>query len=455
MPKVSIIMPSLNVVTYIKECMDSVIDQTLQDIEIICVDAGSTDGTREILQEYASRDSRIIVLDSDRKSYGYQVNWGFDVAKGEYLGIVETDDYIDPGMFQTLYNTAIENNADFVKSDFFLFTDFPDKGRQTIKHDLFRPSSISKKLVSYTDYTDQLVPIDTFMWNGIYKRKFVQEKNIRLNETQGAAYQDAGFRYQVALLVQRGVFIHSAFYHYRRDNAASSMNSPKGLQYDLQECQFIMDWVMNVFPEDYARLRMVSRSIAIICLNSLLRGAYYDNPNMHSVLQHYWNLLSFSYRKGLLLREDFSDEMWMELEMLLENQKYFERYIYEKAETEFKSYYDFLSLMASQNQVVIFGVGKIGKYASFFLNINGISNIVCICDNDNDKWGSLCMGNEICSPQKAVANYPNAYYLIANRANSKDMIKQLMGLNVPSKNIGIYPFPLNLIICTSRLLNNH
>ncbi|WP_039790664.1 glycosyltransferase family 2 protein, partial [Paenibacillus riograndensis] len=107
MPKVSIIMPSLNIATYIKECMDSVVAQTLQDIEIICVDAGSTDGTREILQEYATRDSRIRILDSDRKSYGYQVNWGFDVAKGKYLGIVETDDYIEPEMFQTLYDVAI------------------------------------------------------------------------------------------------------------------------------------------------------------------------------------------------------------------------------------------------------------------------------------------------------------------------------------------------------------
>ena len=70
-PKVSIIMPSLNVVDYIQECMESVVNQTLKDIEIICVDAGSTDGTLEILREYEEKDSRVKIILSDRKSYGY------------------------------------------------------------------------------------------------------------------------------------------------------------------------------------------------------------------------------------------------------------------------------------------------------------------------------------------------------------------------------------------------
>ena len=98
-PKVSIIMPSLNVRPYIEQCMDSVLGQTLKDIEVICVDAGSDDGTRQILDQYAARDKRVKVLDSDRKSYGYQVNLGFDNASGQYLGIVETDDYADEVLF--------------------------------------------------------------------------------------------------------------------------------------------------------------------------------------------------------------------------------------------------------------------------------------------------------------------------------------------------------------------
>ena len=84
--KVSVIMPSLNVAAYIRECLDSVISQSLQELEIICIDAGSTDGTKEILTDYAKRDSRIVLLHSERKSYGRQVNMGLGslLMKMEY-----------------------------------------------------------------------------------------------------------------------------------------------------------------------------------------------------------------------------------------------------------------------------------------------------------------------------------------------------------------------------------
>ena len=100
MPKVSIVMPSLNVRPYIEECLDSVQNQTLKDIEILCVDAGSTDGTLEFLRERAAADSRIQVIESDRKSYGYQINLGIKAAKGEYFAILESDDYIIPEMYE-------------------------------------------------------------------------------------------------------------------------------------------------------------------------------------------------------------------------------------------------------------------------------------------------------------------------------------------------------------------
>ena len=122
MPKVSVIMPSLNVAPYIRECMESVIHQTLRDIEILCVDAGSTDGTWEILEEYAQADRRIKLFHSEKKSYGYQMNLGLKEAVGEYIGIVETDDYILPEMYEELYAYAVEHDADFVKSDFDVFT---------------------------------------------------------------------------------------------------------------------------------------------------------------------------------------------------------------------------------------------------------------------------------------------------------------------------------------------
>ncbi len=86
-PKVTVIMPSLNVVNYIEECLQSVINQTMEALEILCIDAGSTDGTLEILEKYAESDSRIKLLHSEKRSYGYQVNMGIKLAKGKYVAI--------------------------------------------------------------------------------------------------------------------------------------------------------------------------------------------------------------------------------------------------------------------------------------------------------------------------------------------------------------------------------
>ena len=115
MSKITIIMPSLNVRNYIRPCIESVLNQTLEDIDILSIDAGSTDGTLEILEEYAAADDRLQVIHADKKSYGYQVNLGIESANSEYIGIVETDDIIASNMYERLYQTAAVQNLEYVK----------------------------------------------------------------------------------------------------------------------------------------------------------------------------------------------------------------------------------------------------------------------------------------------------------------------------------------------------
>ena len=95
MPKVSVIIPVYNVEKYLRQCLDSVINQTLKDIEIICVDDGSTDNCPNILDEYAAKDARIKIIHKKNEGYGKAMNVGISHASGEYIGIVEPDDYID------------------------------------------------------------------------------------------------------------------------------------------------------------------------------------------------------------------------------------------------------------------------------------------------------------------------------------------------------------------------
>ena len=116
MSKISVIMPCLNVVQYIKECMDSVVNQTIFDeLEVLVIDAGSTDGTFEIVSFYANKYDNIQVIKSEKKSYGYQVNLGIRKAKSPYVAILETDDYVEPDMYGALYKLAEEGKYDYVK----------------------------------------------------------------------------------------------------------------------------------------------------------------------------------------------------------------------------------------------------------------------------------------------------------------------------------------------------
>ena len=109
MPKVSIIVPTYNVEQYLVECMESITHQTLEDIEVIVINDGSTDGSLEILKRYAAKDSRITIVDKENGGYGIGMNIGLDKATGEYIGIVEPDDFVPVNMFGDLYNIAKEN----------------------------------------------------------------------------------------------------------------------------------------------------------------------------------------------------------------------------------------------------------------------------------------------------------------------------------------------------------
>ncbi len=226
--KVSVIMPSLNVVKYIRQAVESVLVQTLDDIEVIFVDAGSTDGTIEILEEYTKKDPRTKLLRSEKKSYGYQVNIGFDAAQGEYLGIIETDDYADPNMFEKLYACAKENDADVVKSGFYYY--YSKDGEKNIPEAIASESMSCWTFCPVTDFKAPLEKAEFFnikptIWSAIYRRDFIYENRIRLNETPGASYQDASFNFMVWACATRVRLLPDCFLHYRQDNEASSINS--------------------------------------------------------------------------------------------------------------------------------------------------------------------------------------------------------------------------------------
>ena len=257
--KVSVIMPSLNVVKYIRLCIESVINQTLEDIEIICVDAGSTDGTIDILEEYASKDQRISIIHSEKKSYGYQMNLGMDAAEGKYMGIVETDDYADLDMFETLYRIAEDDNLDMVKSGYYNYYTEPEENNIPIP--ITSHVFSQRVFCPLTDFNSpkehaEFFNIKPTIWSAIYRIGFLRDNNIRFNETPGASFQDCSFNFKVLSLAKRVRLIEDCFLHYRQDNASSSVNSPSTAFCVLDEYKEI-----DAFLEDHSELKQRLKGI--------------------------------------------------------------------------------------------------------------------------------------------------------------------------------------------------
>ena len=244
MAKVSIILPIYNVQDYLEECLESVIHQTLQDIEIICVNDGSTDKSLDIIESYARKDPRIVVISGVNGGYGKAMNKGLNSATGEYIGIVEPDDYVDLKMFEELYAVAKQNDLDFVKSDFYRFTRDSD-GKEELKYEFIdkEKKRYGKLLCPAKDPSCIRFTLNT--WTGIYKRLFLNQNGIRHNETPGASFQDNGFFFQTFVFAQRAMIVNRAYYKNRRDNPNSSVKSKEKVYCMNVEYDYIRDILMR------------------------------------------------------------------------------------------------------------------------------------------------------------------------------------------------------------------
>ncbi len=220
MAKISVVVPVYNVEKYLKECIDSIINQTLEDIEIICVNDGSTDSSLEILNDYAKKDSRIIVINKSNSGYGHTMNMGLNAASGEYIGIIESDDFADKNMFEDLYKLAKEYDADIVKGDWY---NYWSKNKFARKNN--RISSAKTLKLTNSKQDKSLLRINPSVWSAIYKKEFLNKYNIRFLETPGASYQDLAFSFKIFALAERVILTDKAYLYYRQDNMNSSVKS--------------------------------------------------------------------------------------------------------------------------------------------------------------------------------------------------------------------------------------
>lgn len=216
---VSVVVPVYNVARYLRQCLDSVVNQTLPDFEVICINDGSTDDSGKILQEYAQKYPFVRIIDKPNSGYGHSLNVGIEASRGKYIGIVESDDFIDPQMYLRLFEQAEHFQAEVVKANFYNY-------RQNNGNEFF-------EMLAPCPYGQIFEPVripqmffgEIYLWTGLYRRDFLDDKDIRFNETPGASYQDVGFTFKIYAAAQRMLALKEGYYHYRRDNETSSVFS--------------------------------------------------------------------------------------------------------------------------------------------------------------------------------------------------------------------------------------
>lgn len=277
-PKVSVLVPIFNVEKYLEQCLESIIKQTLKDIEIICINDGSTDGSLRIIKRYAKRDNRIVIINKKNSGYGDSMNQGLKKATGKYIGIVESDDWIELDAFEKLYRYAAKHDVDVVKGNYFNYYTDPNKRHISgTVVDLVHPGETGR-VVDPSD-TYHIFFQRPAIWTAIYRRAFLEEQDIQFLPSQGASYQDTGFNFKVWVSTHKAFFTKEAFLHYRQDNETSSVNSP-GKVYSVSD--------------EYAEIE------EFMIKNNLL-DTYGDRMRIAKWGAYYWNI----DRLTAALAEDF------------------------------------------------------------------------------------------------------------------------------------------------------
>ena len=230
--KVSIIVPVYNVEKYLRQCMDSILNQSLKEIEIICINDGSTDNSLQILEEYAQRDKRIKIINKRNEGLSSARNTGMEYATGEYIGFVDSDDFINEKMYENLYINAKSNKSDIVMCPAYVFDDkIPELNH---KKPYFSLECLDKKfdnkIFDHTQTKNLIFNVNVTCWNKIYKYQFLNEIGAKFHKMY---FEDNIFFYETYLKAKRISLIRDFLYYYRINRAGSFIKEGNKKFFDI------------------------------------------------------------------------------------------------------------------------------------------------------------------------------------------------------------------------------
>lgn len=283
MPKISIIVPVYNVEEYLENCIDSILNQTFKDFELILVNDGSTDNSLDICKRYKNIDDRICIIDKKNGGLSSARNAGLNIAKGEYIGFVDSDDYIHPQMYEILYHQIIKNEADISMCEFKKVSEFNKKE--------LSDKGILNNKIEILDNKDSLFKLGekgsvTYIvsWNKLYNKGLFN--NIRFKE--GIIHEDEYIIHRLLYQANKLVYIKKELYFY------------------LQRKGSIMDKKINIDEVDY--LLACSDRVRFFYEKHLIDlKEKYEYVYLSKLLKNYSTLDKnyHNHKKILILKNDF------------------------------------------------------------------------------------------------------------------------------------------------------
>ena len=333
-PKISVIVPVYNVQKYLAECIESIINQTLQEIEIICVNDGSTDNSLQILKEYDQKDARIKIIDKENQGQGYARKVGLDIAKGKYILFLDSDDkYISNSVFCKLYDYMENSDFDICIFDFSYW-----RGKITIP--------------KYYDYDKEHIIFKKSMWstnNKIYRKSFLDKYDNWYFPIKRHLTQDAPLHVQVLVRANNIGYIHEPMFLYRDNN--NSATHAKDLSRMLAPCIYIRKTheVINELITDNAinqnKKEQLKREFIVFTIDQLL------------------TYLNFGYRFNISPIEYIEEYQKMILELKNEFDLYIEKQLSNLTDEQI-SFYNAMTTLKGKDLYIYFERKKYQEQAN-------------------------------------------------------------------------------------------
>jgi len=293
MMKVSVIVPVYNVEKHLKRCLDSLLAQTLQEIEVIAIDDGSTDSSLEILQDYAKTFGKLKCVSKKNGGLSDARNYGLSCASGEYVGYVDSDDFVDPDMFEVMYREAKEHGSDIVECNL---------------HHTYANYEDTEIMVKYYKPEEFLCFGRHIAWNKIYRRAWLLETGIQF--PFGLIYEDVSFFSKLAPYIRRYDYVDIAPVHYvQRSGSLNNLSSTSTIQI-LDILRDILDFykVKGFFGQYSSQLEYMYARI-LLCSSFARMCRIRDKTCRKEALRANYNELAETFpdwRKNHVLRTDKS-----------------------------------------------------------------------------------------------------------------------------------------------------